>query len=147
MKGNFDEIDELLEKTCYVIDILPERVSQDSDGQYFDVEYYLLNSNKHHAIKDKFVNVILKIMCYYNVPILWDKWIEKPDPEMIDEIVSTIMENHSGTLNIIMTKEDSLLVFDWDCIYLAAYNLNEEMISLMEKIALSEGLFMRKSDT
>ena len=56
-------LDELLAKECYIIDFLPERVSEDRDGQFFDVEDYLLNSPKHILIKDRFVSVILKLMC------------------------------------------------------------------------------------
>lgn len=33
-----------MNKECYIMDFLPETVLQDSNGQYFDVEYYLLNS-------------------------------------------------------------------------------------------------------
>ena len=57
---NFDNrVNELLEKTCYVIDFLPEQVPKQSKGQFFDVEYYMLNSDKYIGIKDKFENVIL----------------------------------------------------------------------------------------
>lgn len=70
-----DKIDELLGTTCYVIDFLPEQVKPDTGGQFFDVEYYLLNSEKHFSMKDRFVNVILKLMCYYHVSIQWKGWI------------------------------------------------------------------------
>lgn len=40
-------IEELLEKPFYVIDFLPEQVKPDARGQFFDVECYLLNSDKH----------------------------------------------------------------------------------------------------
>lgn len=44
------KVDELLEKSCYVIDFLPEQVKPDTGGQYFDIEYYLLNSEKHFSL-------------------------------------------------------------------------------------------------
>ena len=53
-----NKIDELLRTTCYVIDFLPEQVKPDAGGQFFDVEYYLLNSEKHFLLKDRFVNGI-----------------------------------------------------------------------------------------
>lgn len=53
-----NKIDELLRTTCYVIDFLTEQVKPDAGGQFFDVEYYLLNSEKHFLLKDRFVNGI-----------------------------------------------------------------------------------------
>lgn len=31
-------VDELLEKSCYIIDFLPEQVKPDAEGQFFDVQ-------------------------------------------------------------------------------------------------------------
>lgn len=45
-----NKVDELLEKSCYVIDFLPKQVKPDTGGQYFDIEYYLLNSEKHFSL-------------------------------------------------------------------------------------------------
>ncbi|MCM1468449.1 MAG: hypothetical protein NC086_09890 [Alistipes sp.] len=137
-------IDELLNKPYYVIDFLPERVSKTANGHFFDVEYYLLNSEKHHEMKNKYVNIILKLMCYYRTSILWNGWKDDPKPEDIDDAVKEIMENHSGTLNILFPEENVLLVFEWDCLNLTVYNLPENMKELVEKIALSEGFFCWK---
>lgn len=55
---NYMEItDRLLEKDCYIIDFLPETVSKNAKGQFFDVEYYLLNSQKYCSLKERFVGV------------------------------------------------------------------------------------------
>lgn len=144
MQDMLRKIDELLEKPCYVIDFLPQRVPNDSSGHYFDVEYYLLNSEKHHEMKNRYVNVIIKLMCYYRTSILWNGWNQHPKPEDIEAAVSGIMENHSGTLNILFPDEDVLLVFVWDSLNLTAYNLPEGMKEIAEKIALSEGFFCWK---
>lgn len=136
-------IDKLFEKEVYIIDFLPERVLQENDGQFFDVEDYLLNSSKHEWIKDRFVNIILKLMCYYHITVLWDKWIDKPDPEIIENAVSEIMAKHSGTLNCYFPNEDMLLVFDWDCLNLSIYNPPKKTHEIFRQIALSEGMFWR----
>ena len=62
-------VEELLTKDVYIVDYLPRTVPKNSGGQYFDVEYYLLNSPRHTALKDKFSSVIFKLMCYYRVCI------------------------------------------------------------------------------
>ena len=145
MNYSEDILDELLEKDCYIIDFLPEQVPGDADGQFFDVEYYLLNSLKHVSIKDKFVNIILKLMCYYRVTVLWNGWADRPDPELIENAVSEIMDNHSGTLNCLFPNEHMLLVFDWDCLNLSIYNPPAKTHELLKQIAASEGMFWRES--
>lgn len=139
-------VDTLLETECYIVDFLPKTVPQNADSQFFDVEHYLLNSEKHNVIKDKFVGVILKLMCYYHIAILWKDWIDKPKPELIENAVSEIMKNHSGTLHCLFPDEDVLLVFDWDCLHLSVYNPSEKMQRLFEQIAFSEGLFWRLAE-
>ena len=146
MDKEIEKIDQLLEKACYIIDFLPQTISKSSKGQFFEVEYFLLNSDKHYGIRDKFVNIILKLMCYFHVSVLWGGLIDYPKPEVIEQAVTEIMDNHSGTLNVLFPEENALLVFDWDCLNLSVYNPTESMKSLMEKIALSEGLFWRESE-
>ncbi len=144
MEKELEKIDALLSKPCYIMDFLPEQVERDCGGQFFDVEYYLLNSEKHIELKDRYVAVILKLMCYYHVAVLWYGWIDRPAPKVIEDAVNEIMDNHSGTLNVLFVEEDALLVFDWDCLNLGVYNPSERARSIMEKIAFSEGLFWRE---
>ena len=127
-----EKIDELLERSCFIIDYLPQKVSKTSSGQFFEVEHQLLNGDKHHGISDKFLNVILKLMCYYHVSVWQDNSIDRPKP-------------HSGTLNVLFPEDNALLVFDWDCLNLSVYHPTENMKTLMEKVALSEGLFWREA--
>ena len=145
MENGMKKIDALLEKPCYIIDFLPEQVKPDNGGQFFEVEYYLLNSDKYIGLKDRFVAVVLKLMCYYHVAVLWNGWVDRPSPKVIEGAVCEIMENHSGTLNVLFVEEDALLVFDWDCLNLSVYNPAEDVQSIMERIAFSEGLFWRKA--
>ena len=41
-----EHVDRLLEEPCYVVDFLPKRVSKETNGQFFEVENYLLNQYK-----------------------------------------------------------------------------------------------------
>lgn len=116
------------------------------DGQFFDVEYYLLNGPRYRLIKERFVNVILKLMCDYHITIQWNGWIDKPNPEVIENAVLEIMENHSGTLNCLFSNEDMLFVFDWDCLNVSVYNPPEKTHGIFKQIAFSEGLFWGLSE-
>lgn len=104
------QIDELLEKPCWIIDFLPEQVKPDADGQYFNVEYYLLNSDTHFSLKNRFVNVLFKLMCYYHVSIQWTGWIDRPSLQIVEEAVNTIMDNHSGGLNLLLPEKNVLVL-------------------------------------
>lgn len=139
-------IDQLLETECYIMDFLPEQVSEDCGGQFFKVETYLLNHYDCCGLRDRFVGVILKAMCYYPVSVYWSGWIEQPSPEQMKEIIDTILDNHSGDVNVLFTSKNALLQFGWDCLNISIYNPDEEMCKLFEKIATSEGLFWRLAE-
>lgn len=138
-----ETIDRLLETECYIMDFLPKQVLTGCNGQFFKIENYLLNHYERYGIKDRFICVILKAMCYYPVSVYWNGWIEQPLPEQIQEIIDTIMDNHSGDVNVLFTSKNALLQFGWDCLNISIYNPDEEMCELFEKIATSEGLFWR----
>lgn len=139
-------IDELLERPCYIIDFLPKQVPENAGGQFLKVENYLLNHYERYGLRDKYIRIILKLMCYYRVCIKWGRWIEQPSPEQVAEIIDTIMHNHSGWLDMLFPDQDALLQFEWDCMYISIYNPDEEMQDLLEQIAFSEGMFWRKSE-
>ena len=92
-------VDRLLETPCYIIDFIPQQVPKNCGGQYFKVENYFLNHYDRYGLRDRFIRIILKAMCYYPVSVYWGDWIEQPTPEQVVEIIDTIMENHSGDMN------------------------------------------------
>lgn len=141
-----ETVDKLLKTECFIMDFLPKQVPADYNGQFFNVENYLLNNYERYGIKDKIVCVILKAMCYYPVSVYWGRWIEQPSPEQMEEIIDTIMNNHSGDVNILFTSKDALLQFGWDCLNISIYNPDEEMCELFGKIADSEGMFWRRAE-
>ena len=73
-------------------------------------------------------------MCYYPVSVYWGEWIEQPTPEQVVEIIDTIMENHSGDMNMVFTSKDTLVQFGGDCLNMSIYNPDEEMRSLSGKL-------------
>ena len=122
---------ELLQKQYWIIDILPERVPADSPGQYFEIEEYFLEKRRLDIIKQKHINVILKMNCYYKISI---GDTVNPAPEQIAEEVM------NRSLNIIVG--DTMIVSNPDDTYLTVYNPDEEMLSLIGKLANAEGLFL-----
>ena len=139
-------VNELLEKDCWVIDYLPRQVPANSPGQFFNVENYLLNHYEEFDLRKRFTAVVLKLLCYHKLTVHWGQWVEDPSPALLAEAIQTILENHSGWLNMLLPEEQALLVFEWDCLNLALYDPSPELLGLMEEIARSEGLFLWNSD-
>ena len=139
-------INRLLEAPCCIIDFLPQQVPENCEGQFFEVEEYLLNCCDGYGLKDRFIRVILKMMCYYPISIYCHEWIEKPTPKHVVESINIIMENHSGDVNILFTSKDVLFQFVEDTLNINIYNPDEEMRVLLAKIADSEGLFFRQAE-
>ena len=140
-----ETINRLLNKKYYIIDYLPMQVPKDSKGQFFEVESYLLKHMERYGLQDRFVSIILKVMCYYRISVLLkEEWIEQPSPDAIAAFVESIVQKHSGTMNVLFTENDALLVVDGDCLHITVYNPDEEMCNLMKNIAASERMFFRK---
>ena len=139
-------VTELLEKDCWVIDYLPRQVPANSPGQFFNVENYLLNHYEEFDLRKRFTAVVLKLLCYHKLTVHWGQWVEDPSPALLAAAIQTILENHSGWLNMLLPEEQALLVFEWDCLNLALYDPSPELLGLMEEIARSEGLFLWNSD-
>ena len=104
-----DIIDKLLETPCYIMDFLPKQVPMNCGGQFFEVETYLLNHYDYCGLRDRFVGVILKAMCYYPVSVHWGKWIEQPTPEQVTKIIDTILESHSGDVLLLIIFAATIL--------------------------------------
>ena len=138
-------VDKLLEKPCYIIDFLPRQVPKDCGGQFFKVEQYFLNHYSRYGWRDRFIRIILKVMCYYPISVYWCEWMEQPTPEQMVEIMDTIMKNHSGDITILFPSKDVLVQFGGDCLNMSVYNPDEEMCVLFEQIAVLEGMFWRKT--
>ena len=128
-------IDELLQSPYWVIDILPEQVPKDSPGQYFAVEKYFLEEDKLAVIKQRHINVVLKLNCYRQISIDGDSQIN-PSPRKIDE------EMRNRYLYI-MTGE-SMILSEPDDTHMTIFDPDEELLRLIRVIAASEGLFVWK---
>ena len=144
MKPDWDTIEMLLEKPCYIVDYLPKQVPEQSGGQFFAVENYLLNEYRTFGLDRRFAAVLLKLMCYYETIMEWEGF-HKPSPEKVLCAVRELMENHSGTLHLLFPEKDAMAVVEWDSLSMGIYGPDEEMQELLEEIAGSEGLFFRRS--
>ena len=128
-------IEELLQCSYWIIDILPSQVPENSPGQYFAVEKYFLKDKQLSKIKQKHIDLILKLNCYRDISI--DEETEV-NPS-VDYIAEQIKERYL----YIMTK-DSMILSEPDETYLTVFNPDAELLELLKVLANSEGLFVWK---
>ena len=75
-------VEELLQYPYRIIDILPSQVPENSPGQYFAVEKYFLQDDRIKEIKQKHINLILKLNYYRDISI-GDETVINPLPKHI----------------------------------------------------------------
>ena len=127
--------EELLQCPYWIVDILPSQVPEDSPGQYFAVEEYFLQGDRREKIKQKHIDLILKLNCYRDISIDGEAVIN-PSPEHIaDEMKKRYL--------CIMTGE-SMILSEPDDTHLTVFDPDPQLLELIGQIASGEGLFVWK---
>lgn len=126
-------IDELLQKPYWIIDVLPEQVPGDSPGQYFSIEKYFLGAGQLADIKQKHINLVLKLNCYRRISINEEKEYN-PSPDRIAE------EMKSKYLYLML--DDSMILSEPDDTHMTVFNPDEETLELIRVLAAGEGLYV-----
>lgn len=126
-------IDELLQKPYWIIDILPEQVPADSPGQYFAVEKYFLGKEQLDRIKQKHIDLILKLNCYRSISINEEEEYD-PSPERL------AYEMRTRYLYIML--KDSMILSEPDDTHMTVFNPDKETLELIRKLAAGEGLYV-----
>lgn len=132
------DIEDLLLKPYWIIDILPKQVSTNANGQYFKIEKYCLTPPRVDAIYQKFANVLLKLNCYYDMMVCVvddDKWIKNPEPELLTQMV---LDRKS--LNVLFNNAQEMISISGDDHYIILYNPDKEILELINSLATAEGL-------
>ncbi|MBQ6438937.1 MAG: hypothetical protein IJJ06_02205 [Mogibacterium sp.] len=128
-------IEELLQTPYWIIDILPKQVPAYSPGQYFAVEKYYLEKERFTVIKEKHINVILKLNCYRDISI--DEETEvNPSPERIAE------EMRLRFLYIMVG--DSMILSEPDDTSMTVFNPDDDLLELLRHISAGEDLHVWK---
>ena len=128
-------IEELLHCPYWIIDIMPSQVPEDSPGQYFAVEKYFLQGDRMKEIKQKHINLILKLNCYRDISIGDETEINPLPQHVADEMKQRYL--------YIMTGE-SMILSEPDDTHLTVFNPDPQLLELIRQIACGEGLFVWK---
>ena len=129
-------IEDLLKKPYHVIDFLPMQVLKNSEGQFFEVEKYYLKNIKE--IHNKFIDIILKLNCYYDLEfIVYDKSQINPKPSIIEKIIKS-------KKYVLIRFDKALITIDKGDLYMTIYNPNSKNLKILKDLATSNGLFLWK---
>ena len=136
-------IEEYLERSYWVIDILPKQVPADGKGQYFRIEKYFLEHPQIDNIYRKFTNILLKLNCYEDIDVSHDldEWITNPAPHELEAALLGSLADKQ-MFYIILKSADVLITVSGDNTYMTVYNPTEEVLELIGSLAGSEGLFV-----
>ena len=115
--------------------ILPLQVPKDSPGQYFAVEEYFLQGNRLKEIKQKHINLILKLNCYVDISISDENTVNPSPVYIADEMQKRYL--------YIMVGE-SMILSEPDDTHLTVFNPDPQLLELIRQIASGEGLFVWK---
>ena len=128
-------IEELLQTPYWIIDILPKQVPKDSPGQYFAIEEYFLQKPRIAAIKEKHINLILKVNCYRDIS-LDDETAVNPPPEQIADIMKKRYVN--------IRVDEAMILSEPDDTHMTLFNPDDELLELVKALSAGEGLFVWK---
>lgn len=147
-KDILSRIETLIETPAFLIDIFPETIPQREDNRYFVIEEYFQNCRSE--TDQKFLNILLKLYCYYNFIINYtpEKLLENTSPDQVLAFLdSYVMEKNQITdfLNIFLPECDALLVLNRNDLYITVYNPGSRLKNLLSQLAYSEGLFFYKA--
>lgn len=138
-----EKIDEMLTKPYWVIDILPEQVPAENDGQYFKIAQYMLINPQKNEIYQKFARVIIKLNCYHLITVgNPDRgWKRNPHPQTLARQLAECAAGQCPIF-VFVPKFDAMLYLSGDEHYITCYNLNDELQRMLGIFTQSEGLFL-----
>ena len=128
-------VEELLQCPYWIIDILPSQVPEDSPGQYFAVEKVFLQGDRIEELKQKHIDLILKLNCYRDISIDDETEINPSPKHIADEMKKRVL--------YIMTGE-SMILSEPDDTHLTVFNPDPQLLELLRQLASGEGLFVWK---
>ena len=126
-------IDELLETPYWIIDILPKQVPMDSPGQYFAVEEYYLSKKQIAEVKNRHIDLVLKLNCYRDLSLDEETEINPPPGRIAEEM----RKRH-----LCILTGDSMILSEPDDLSLTLYHPDEELLELVRVLAAGEGLYV-----
>ena len=144
MPGRFDDLmGDLLEGPYRIVDILPEQVPGDADGQYFAVERYFLQPDRIRPLRRRFAEILLRLNCYYDMAVSFDScenWEINPDPGSFAGRLADLSGN--DFLRAVFAEQRAMIDIEHDDTYMTVYDPDSLLLDKLQRLAAAEGLFI-----
>ena len=140
-------IEDYLESSYWVIDLLPRQVPAQCRGQFFRIEEHYRKPPKIDALYRRFTDILLKLNCYEDMAFSTDgeQWETNPLPTQIEAMVRQSLSDLS-MLYVMLPAVETLITLSADDIYMTIYNPSAEILELLAPLVASEGLFLWKPE-
>ena len=141
MDGYENMIEQLLEKPCWVVDLLPQRVPASRGAQFSAVEAYYLNRQNGKKLRKRFTDILLKLNCYYDFLLYRGSHglaTLNPPPEILAKRIMDAQEE----LLILLESEDALILIGRDDTCISFYNPSEPLLTMLVQLARAHSLFL-----
>ena len=137
-----EKLESLLDRQYWVVDMLPKQVPANSEGQYFKIEQYYLESPRKEILVEKYANILIKLNCYYDFEVWFDEeWQSNPSPHCLSECLLKC-DAVNRPLFVLLDSTDALFSLDGEETSMTIYNPNDSLLELLGALASSEGLFL-----
>ena len=136
-------IDHFFDKEYWVVDFLPKQVPENASGRFFSVEQYYLEPSRYAVLREQFVEILLKLYCYYDLRLFVDddtEGVADPEPELL---ASRIKDNQYNLCILIETSE-ALITLGRDDTHMTVYAPTNDLLELIRMLAGAVGLFVWK---
>ena len=140
-----NRLEELLEGPYCVIDFLPEQAPE-KGGNYFAVEAFYRKSPLREELNGRFLRLLLGLNCFERFvlgELQKDEWTEDPSPEKLEALLSGRFSDPGINLALLLSNGQSALTLYGDDLYMTLYAPSPRLRSLVQKLAASQGLFLR----
>ena len=134
---------DLLEGPYWIVDVLPEQVPANADGQYFSVERYYLQPERIRILRRRFAEILLRLNCYHDMAVSFDSceaWEKNPDPESFAQKLEELSGN--SFLRAVFEAQGAMIDIEHDDTYMTVYDPDFRLMEKLHALAAAEGLFV-----
>ncbi len=126
-------IEELLQTPYWIIDILPAQVPARGSGQFFAVQKYFLAPERLAAVKEKHIDLVLKLNCYRSISIDGETEMDPPPERIAAEMRRRYLY---------LMVDEAMILSEPDDTHLTVFHPDDRLLALLRTIAAGEGLYL-----
>lgn len=140
-------VGKLLDQPYRVADILPERVPEDSGGQYFAVDRYNRGQERMAKLREAMADILLRLNCYFDMYVSFDAgetWRKDPEPE---SFVKELVSMEGGFFRALFPSREAMIEIDSCDTYFTFSGADPVINGLLEKLTAAQGYFLWEPET